>query len=279
MSRYYSGMLALMVCAGLFLSGCSGASKVNSAFTDSEIKVDGNQGDWQGSLQTVEGDNVAYGFKNDGKNLYFCLVTADASKMMKMLANGMTVWFTPGNSGDKIGVKFPQKMTIEDMRNMRAQNQDGQGPRDQEQRIQSMISMQKELAVVNKDERPLYSSEINLSKDFQAALNYSMGQFVYELRVPLAAGSSSQTALKAGPGDDVKVNIETGKFERPAGGSYANRNSGDASEGQGNEGSRPRRGGGQRQGGRGNRGGGEGGGRMMGDTTPLNYSFDVQLGK
>ncbi|HEX2960837.1 MAG TPA: hypothetical protein VHO43_03545, partial [Ignavibacteriales bacterium] len=164
----YLKYAAAVVLAGLSFTGCSGSSEVESSFNNSQIKIDGSQSDWAGSLKTVKDDNMAYGFKNDGQNLYLCLVTSDASKAMRILTMGLTVWLDPGSSKDVIGVKFPLRPERGEMRDFRMQMPDSTGFRDREKRIESLISMQKELTVTNKDDLPLYTSEIASAKDFQA---------------------------------------------------------------------------------------------------------------
>lgn len=269
--KFLKYALLIIFTGMLFLYGCSGASKVESSFANSAIKIDGDQSDWAGNLKTIKDDNVAYGFRNDGQNLYLCLVTSDASKVLRILTMGLTVWLNPGNSKDEIGVKFPLRPDRGEMRDFRMQGNDSNAPRDREQRIKNMIAMQKELTVTNKDDLPLYTSEIETAKDFQAFISYEKDQFVYELKVPLEGNNNAQTVLKTQPGDDVEVKIETGKMEMP-------QRQGGMRTGNGGEGgNRPPMGGGGREGG-GRRGGGERGGSRQ-NFKPLEYSFDVKLAK
>lgn len=261
-----------MILTGFFFFGCSGASKVESSFNNSQIKIDGDQSDWAGSLQTVKDDNIAYGFKNDGQNLYLCLVTSDASKALRILTMGLTVWLDPGSSKDVIGVKFPLRPERGEMRDFRMQMpQDSASPRARGQRIQNLIAMQQELTVTNKDDLPLYTSEIASAKDFQAKISYAKDQFVYELKVPLESNSSAQAVLKTSPGNDVEVKIETGKMEMPQRGGGMRMGSG------GEGGNRPPMGGGREGGGR--RGGGGERGGFRQNFKPLDYTFDVKLAK
>lgn len=213
----YLNYAAVAVLTGFFFFGCSGASKVESSLNNSQIKIDGEQSDWAGSLKTVKDDNLAYGFKNDGQNLYLCLVTSDASKALRILTMGLTIWLDPGSSKDVIGVKFPLRPERGEMRDFRMQmpQQDSASPRSREERIQKLISMQKELTVTNKEDLPLYTSELSTAKDFQAAISYQKDQFVYELKVPLEGNANAQAVLKAHAGDDVEVKIETGKMDMP----------------------------------------------------------------
>ncbi|MCU7493828.1 MAG: hypothetical protein HF314_03705 [Ignavibacteria bacterium] len=267
--------LTLVILTGAFFFGCSGASKVESSFAGSGIKIDGDQSDWAGSLKTIEGDNMAYGFKNDGQNLYLCLVTSDASKALRMLTMGLTVWLNPGSSKDEIGVKFPLKPDPSEMRDFRMQQgQNNQGMRgDGQKRIQDLISMQKELTVTNKDDLPLYSSSIETAKDFQVKLGYEKDQFVYELKVPLESNKNAQAVLKTQPGEDIEVKIETGKFD------ISQRQGGmRMGSGGGEGGNRPPMGGSGRQGG-GRRGGGERGAINRDSFKPIEYSFNVTLSK
>lgn len=269
----YFKIVPLAICTGLiFFYGCSGASKVESSFNNNEIKIDGNQSDWTGKLQTIKDDNVAYAFKNDGQNLYMCLVTSDATKAMRILTMGLTVWLNPGNSKDEIGVKFPMRPEQGEMRasGMRLPP-DSSGIRGREQRIRNLISKQELLQVINKDDLPLYTSEIAAASDFQAKMSYEKDQFVYELKVPIESNKNAQTDLKAQPGDEVEVKVETGKFEIP-------QRAGGMRMGGGEGGMRPPRGEGGQRGTGGRQGGGERGGFRR-DFKPIEYNFDVKLSK
>ncbi|HEX2869314.1 MAG TPA: hypothetical protein VHO03_19885 [Ignavibacteriales bacterium] len=270
----YFRYAAVVILTGVFFIGCSGASKVESSLSNNPIKIDGSQSDWAGSLQTVKDDNVAYGFKNDGQNLYLCLVTSDATKALRILTMGLTVWLDPGSSRDEIGVKFPLRPERGQMGDFRMQRPDSGNIRDRAKRIENLISMQQELTVTTKDDLPLYTSELATAKDFQAAVSYNNDQFVYELKVPLEGNSNAQAFLKAKPGDDINVKIEGGKFNMQQRGGGMRMGSGG---GQGGE----RPGGGAWGGGGGRRGGrgqGERGGAGR-NFQPIEYNFDVSLAK
>ena len=57
----------------VLLVGC-GSSELLISNSATNIKIDGNQEDWEGKLTFLEDEKVALGFLNDDENLYFCLV-------------------------------------------------------------------------------------------------------------------------------------------------------------------------------------------------------------
>jgi hypothetical protein len=261
---------AILITAGFW--GCSSVPEVASLRNNNEITVDGNQQDWGNTIVPVKNDNVAVGFRNDGENLYLCFITSDNQKIVKMMSAGFTIWLYPSNSKDVIGIEYPVKKTYEEMR---VAGQDQNNQEDINGRIQHLLSIQKELIIVDENNIGIYSSLPDAEKGFKAKIGYAMNQLVYELRVPLSGNKEfTQMVFKANPGDDIRVKFETGKVEGKGKG---------GDESSGDNGGGGRRGGGGMGGGGGRRGGGGmGGGRGSGspsgrDNTPLEYEFKVKL--
>jgi hypothetical protein len=254
----------------LVFSGCSSVPEVASVPNHNDITVDGNQKDWGTSFIPVKNDNVACAFRNDGENLYICLITSDNQKIVKILSMGLTVWIRPSNSKDAIGIEYPVKKTMEEMRVAR---QDESNPEDVNGRIQHLLSIQNELIIVDDNNIGIYSSAPDADKGFKAKIGYSMNQLVYELKVPLKGNKDfSQVVLNAKPEDNIGITFETGKMEN----AKLDQQRDEPGEGGGGG----RRGGGM-GGSRGSgmgRGGNRPGGNSPGrDFTPLKYEFKVKL--
>jgi len=258
----------------LTFSGCSSVPEVTSTLNHNDIIIDGNQQDWGTSFIPVKNDNVAVGFRNDGENLYVCMITSDNQKIVKILSQGLTVWLYPSDSKDAIGIQYPVKKTMEEMHVAREDN--STNPEDINGRIQHLLSIQNELIIVDDNNIGIYSSSPNAEKGFKAKIGYSMNQLVYELKVPLKGNKEfSQVVLNAKPEDKIGVTFETGKMENNKGGDQ---------KGESGEGGGGRRGGGGGMGGSRGSGMGRGGngGRTSGnpsgrDFSPLKYEFKVKL--
>ena len=251
----------------LFLCGCSSIPEAVSIRNNNDITIDGKQLDWGNSFVPLKDENVAVGFRNDAENLYICFITSDNQKIVKIMSSGLTIWLYPSNSKDVIGIEYPVKKTIEEMHLAREDN--NTNSEDINGRLQRLLSIQKELIVVDENNIGIYSSLPDAEKGFKAKIGFSMNQFVYELKVPLSGNKDfSQMIFKANPGDNIRVKFETGKMENMR--SDNNEQGSEVGEGG-------RRGMG---GGRGS-GMGRGGNRNSGNTgrnnSPLDYEFKVKL--
>jgi len=268
-SAYLFGTLLLL----LTFSGCSSVPEVASIPNHNDITIDGNQQDWGTSFIPVKNENVAVAFRNDGENLYVCLITSDNQKIVKILSMGLTVWLYPSDSKDAIGIQYPVKKTFEEMRVARQDNTTN--PEDVNGRIQHLLSVQNELIIVDENNIGIYSSSPETDKGFKAKIGYSMNQMVYELKVPLKGNKDfSQVVLNAKSDDNIGVTFETGKAQNIKGGDDQGGESGSGGGGG-------RRGGGGGMGGHGS-GMGRGGGKSSGggpgkDLSPLKYEFKVKL--
>jgi hypothetical protein len=74
-----------------------------------QIVIDGAATDWETPLSHRSKDaKIQYGFSNDGKNLYFCLMASDDQTQMKILMNGLELALdTTGGKKKHISIKFP----------------------------------------------------------------------------------------------------------------------------------------------------------------------------
>ncbi len=266
-SAYLFGTLFLF----LTFSGCSSVPEIASSPNHNDITIDGNQKDWGTSFIPVKNENVAVAFRNDGENLYVCLITSDNQKIVKILSMGLTVWLYPSDSKDAIGVQYPVKKTFEEMRV--AKDDININPEDVNGRIQHLLSIQNELIIVDDNNIGIYSSSPDADKGFKAKIGYSMNQLVYELKVPLKGNKDfTQVVLNAKSLDNIGVTFETGKFQ--------NNKVSDQERGESGEGGGGRHGGGGMGGSHGGgmgRGGNRSGGSGGRDNTPLKYEFKVKL--
>ena len=154
-------ILSLLV----FVSGCSSAPEVISTHNYNEVIVVGNQKDWAGSFASVKDQQVAVSFKNDNDNLYVCFITSDNQKIVKILSMGLTVWLTPSDSKNSIGIQYPVKKTFEELRQIRGGN--NENPLDINGRIQNLLAIQTELIIVNDNNIAVFSGSPDDEKGFR----------------------------------------------------------------------------------------------------------------
>ncbi|HVO72719.1 MAG TPA: hypothetical protein VMT35_01740 [Ignavibacteriaceae bacterium] len=260
-------LIAFLLLIASVISGCSSSIQMQSALNENNIDVDGSRRDWGSSLNYVKDDNIAFGFKNDKDNLYIGLVTADRSKMMKILTMGMTLWLKTDKS--KIGIIFPMKPEPGEFREMRMNGE--QDSSNASSRIKNLISERRDIQVINEDDLPLYTEDAEKGPEFKGKLGYEDDQLVCELKIPMRNNKLAERIFDEST-DEVKINFVTGKFERNfRGGNMMGRNPGNPD----NPGVGFPPGGGRNPGGM-----GRGRPRMEGmNFEPLDYTIDLKLSK
>src|SRR3972149_4134731 len=282
MKKIRSLILFLILSVVSIITGCSGSREVTSLARNGDITIDGRQSDWD-QLITIEGENIAFGFRNDADNLYLCMVTNDRNKIIKIIKGGLNVWLEPENSDDKIGILYPDKPDPSDFQFQPNQqlpempDQQKPGMRGEEQidlKLYSSLSKQKELYILNDEGKVLKTYPVD-GEIFKAKISFDKGNLCYEVKIPIGESLSSNSGLKTASGSKLNVEFITGEIE-----AGFNKMQGDM-DGEGMRPSGPPAGGDFP-------GGGPGGGPGIGrpdrsgnrpDTTPIDYSFDVLLYK
>ena len=247
----------------LIITSCSSSIETISTFNDNQIVVDGSYKDWGRSINYVKDDNIAFGFKNDKNNLYMAIVTADRSKIMKVLSGGLTVWIS--SDQDKIGIEFPLKLDPGELQEIKPMQNNSVAPFERGDRIKALIQKNNQLQVIDKNNQLLYTGSANLGPDFVCKLNYDSNQLADEIKIPIANNEITQKVFSK---DLRKINVSfvTGEIERKENRERQSpmmTNDEGFYNDQGNGG----RGWGNRQ------------QRGQMDSNPLEYSFEVTLSK
>lgn len=94
---------------GMFCTGCAHKLAPEGHYQDTPIVADGSTDDWNLPLRF---SNVSYTLQynvtNDNKNIYVCILSRDEATQLRMLRDGMTIYFDPkGSTGRDIGLHFP----------------------------------------------------------------------------------------------------------------------------------------------------------------------------
>lgn len=102
-----SVFFTIILMSVLILTGC-GSLKLSSRWLNNEIKIDGRIQDWKDGLVYVEKKKVSFGLVNDDRFLYMCLVSGDRSVQMRIIRQGLNLWFDlRGGDNKVIGIKYP----------------------------------------------------------------------------------------------------------------------------------------------------------------------------
>ena len=99
------GVLGLILC--LVFVSCENYQSI-SQWKDKNLVVDGQSGDWLNALTYVEEFNISVGIVHDRDFLYLCAVVENPLVRMRVMRQGLTVWFDPDGGRKKtLGIRFP----------------------------------------------------------------------------------------------------------------------------------------------------------------------------
>jgi len=270
MKTMYNLSAAAVCCAMLMLpafGGCSSGYEVTSYPPRAPFVIDGKADDWAGHLLYYRDSKLTVGVSNDKHFLFVCAMSSDQAVCESILMRGLTVWIdSTGGKGKYFGVRFPLGMAES---GPPLQKDDGPGPREDMMKRATADATKLVVLGERKDQR----AEILLpGRDgFEARLGYSLGVFVYELKVPL--GIEIADGMKAGfPDKLLGLRLETPESEMPKlpmrdvqDGSMADNDGGGMGQG------------GMGQGGQHSGGGHRPGGRGLGDDGPRSQSIDMMM--
>lgn len=212
--HFISQRFSIIICfilTSLIITSCSSFVQTTSTFNDNQIIVDGSYKDWGTSINYVKDDNIAFGFKNDKENFYIAIVTADRSKIMKILSGGLTVWIS--SEKDKIGIEFPLKPDPGELQEMKPLQNNTNVPFEMGDRIKALIQKNNQLQIIDKSNQLLYTGSASLGPDFVCKLDYDSNQLVDEIKIPMTNNEIAQKVFGKDL-DRIEVSFVTGEIER-----------------------------------------------------------------
>jgi len=201
-----------LLIAVMIFDGCSSTKQVTASNNDGKIIIDGDQSDWE-RMTSIEGENIAFGFSNDKDNLYILMITNDRIKIMKILRGGLAVWLEAENSGNKIGIRYPEKPDLAEFQF----NPSAQQPPDMQNFnlnniVYSVLSKQNELYILNEDENVIKSYPIN-GETFIAKIKFDNGTLCYEIKIPVGKSLSKTEGVRTDNSNKIAIEFVSGKIK------------------------------------------------------------------
>jgi hypothetical protein len=245
------------LCGLLLVLGLAGCSSYTTYATESlprqeEIKIDGKTDDWLGFLSIIEDGSASVGFRNDGENLYVCLMVEEETLQAQVMRQGLTVWFDPkGGKAKSLGIRYP----LGRPRGERPEEPPAEpgSPPSGDFSAEAMSALE----ILRSEKGEPQKMEIAEVPGIEIVAAPSRGLLVYELKIPLSQTELHLIAVGAQPGRTIGIGFETPKPDR-------SQMPGPPSGGMPGGGGQPPMGG-MPGGGGGGRPGGSPGGRMMGE--------------
>lgn len=213
MKTLYTALLMLVV-----LFGCK-AVEISSYWSTADLAVDGSNKDWEGKTWIIKGvDGIVIGFMNDDKYLYLSFAVSDRVLQRQVALGGLTVWFDrAGGEDESFGIRYPIDPDISDPRSDRRRPALDQAfGKDSLPAFPEKFSDELEILGPAEEDRLRVRKGENGGID--AALSYSGGLLVYEMKIPLRGDVAGHDAIGAAPGSEVGVGIETARGGIPGGG-------------------------------------------------------------
>ncbi len=285
--------LLLVVSAMALLSACSSMENTTSRWKTNEIKIDGNDNDWNGSLAYYEDQKAMIGVKNTDDFIYICFKTDDAVNIRKIMGMGLTVWLNNDASKSKVfGIHYPVGGREMFAGNSRNQQPDGHqlDTTNIRNKFRSEMLADIELQTGDNDIQKFSVAEAKTNFNISAALKVDNNVLTYELAIPFETNYNNIN-LKPGKENSIGVGFETGELKERGNRSYmgGGENPGEGVEpgegggppfGGGSEGGYPGGGGMYPRGGFGGghrHGGGSWEGNRQAMMEPLSLWIDVRL--
>ena len=184
---------------------------LNSIWTKSEIVVDGKESEWSGSIYYLEEQKIGLGLQNDTANLYIIVKATDRNTQLQIMRRGLTIWLdAKGKKNKTLGIHYPIGMQEYGIPEVKA-NPNTEFASEQQNQFTEML---KEIEILGpeKNDRNRISRANNFG--IEASLNDTLGVMIYELKIPLRSTNEYPYAISAGPGSDISVGLEAGKFNR-----------------------------------------------------------------
>ena len=181
-----------------------------SVWKQTEIKVDGVDSEWSGSLIYLEENNIGIGLQNDADNLYIILKTANQNTQHKVMRTGLTVWLdAKGKKKKTLGIHYPIGMQPYGMPSGMSR-QPSENPNELQSRFTERM---KEMEILNSEK----NSRSRVPKINYLGIEFSLNNIrevmIYELKIPLKSTKEFPYAINANPGELISLGLETGKFK------------------------------------------------------------------
>ena len=203
----------LLIGLMLFLTTATGGKETQlmSIWRQAEIKVDGAESEWSGSLYYLEEQKVGIGLKNDTNNLYIIIKAIDQNTQLQIMRTGLTIWLDAKGKKEKtLGIHYPIGMQDYGIPMVM-----GQKPEEnKEERQKQFTEMTEKIEILGpgKNERNRIARVNN--SGIEASINDTLGVMVCELKIPLKQSDEFPYAVAADAGAAISLGLETGELRR-----------------------------------------------------------------
>ncbi len=210
LSKISFSLLLLLI--GTFISCSDLSTPIASRWTDSSIVIDGKINDWVTATTYDQRAKISYGFQNDSDYLYI-LFRPTKQMLRQAMMFGFTIWFdAEGGNKKRLGIRFPIGMMNYSQGNFSPMEMEGEFSDIMKQRLSEMLQ---EFDILYPEENDKFRFSKYLRGGIDIALNDSLEEAVYEMKIPLHKSGPQDIPLNISSlSSPIYVGIELGKFDR-----------------------------------------------------------------
>jgi len=198
----------LVIAAGI--STAVAKTKLESQWLDREVTIDAAIDEWHDSLTYIDGPDVFVGALNDDRFLYVCIHSRDSEFVSQAMRQGLIIKLDTKGS-DALQIQFPMGAMESGVRPpARGAEFDREEAR---RKIEQSLDTFLILGPGSGDRR-----QVPVDNRFGVELHVdgAGGEFVYELKIPLARSEAHPFAIDAKSGATVSVALDTPEIDRGA---------------------------------------------------------------
>ena len=184
LQRSFAPIVLTLLCLLGLSPNVAAKAKLQSAWIDREIVIDGEPEEWRDRLVYVASADTFVGLLNDDRYLYICLYSRSPQVAQELIAGGLRLR-VESKSGGKRSVSYPK-----------AGEQAG-----------SSVDLR-----ISGGET--YSVDVGGTAGVEAASSFR-GSFVYEIKLPLMREENWPWALETAPGEAIKLTFENPQVDTP----------------------------------------------------------------
>ena len=187
----------------LLLSNCK-SIQLESRWLDRSLSYKGKVSEWNDCIVYPKDTKFGIGVMNDDKFLYLCMTSWDANVSAQIIRRGFTVMFEPKDGkGNRLGIHYPMGIPRSGLRHEKEE-----GPEIMKEKLAESLE-HVEILGPGKDDTCPTRTIISESMGIITRVVASEGNCVYEMKVPLKADSVNKFAINAGPGETIRLTLET----------------------------------------------------------------------
>lgn len=183
-------------------------TKLDSNWLDREVTIDAAINEWHDSLTYIDGPDVFVGALNDDRFLYVCIHSRDSDFAFQAMTQGLIIKLDAKGS-DAFQIQFPMGALESGVRPpARGAEFDREAARRKvEQSLDTFL-------ILGPDSGDRRRIPVDNQHEIEVFADSSGGEFVYELKIPLAQSEAHPFSVNAEPGISLSFALDTPEIDR-----------------------------------------------------------------